>query len=189
MINIIDDFLDKQTYKDTYERLSSNEFKEVVAGDKSFWVQYDTPEFAEMIIKKISSVEGVERTNVYSFFRVATNKVDTDWRIHSDAIINGDRPKRALVLYLSPPEGELGLHGTAFWEHKELGYSLPEDISFDKYDDILLNESNNIQKWNLSSVVGYKVNRGVCYPCNFFHSKYPNVGWSKGRIVYVMFYK
>ena len=188
MINIIDNFLDGDMYKEVYEKLSSNEFKEIAAGDKSFWVQFSNPEFDGLVLDKISKIEGIERKNIFSFFRVATDKVDIDWRIHSDAIINGERPQRALVLYLSPSSMD-GLHGTAFWKHRQLGDCLSEDVSFEDYDNILLNESNNIDKWDLQSVIGYKINRAVCYPCNYFHSKYPNKGWADGRMVYIMFYK
>lgn len=188
MINVIDNFLDIDIYKEVYEKLISNDFKEVPAGDKSFWVQFSNPEFDQLVLDKISKTEGIRRKNILSFFRVATDKVDTDWRIHSDAIINNDRPKRALVLYLSPSKME-GLHGTAFWKHKELGDYLPENISCKDFDEVLLSDSNNVDKWDLHSVIGYKINRAVCYPCNYFHSKYPNVGWPDGRMVYVMFYK
>jgi hypothetical protein len=188
MINVIDNFLEKDIYEPLYKKLSSNQFKEIPAGDKSFWVQFSTPEFDALVLNKISTLEGVKRKNIFSFFRVATDKVDTDWRIHSDAIINGERPERALVLYLSPSH-MTGLHGTAFWEHKELGESLPEDVSFEDYDKVLLGDSNNIDKWDLRSVIGYRINRAVMYPCNYFHSKYPNEGWAEGRMVYVMFYK
>ena len=44
-----------------------------------------------------------------------------------------------------------------------------------------------LTKWNLKSVIGYKPNRLISYPCNYFHSKYPNE--FKNRIVFVMFYK
>lgn len=188
MINIIDNFLSDGLYKAIYEKLSSNDFKEVQAGDKSFWVQFSDPTFDELVLNKISDIEGVKRRNIFSFFRVATDKVDTDWRIHSDAIINGERPDRALVLYLSPSRME-GLHGTAFWKHRQFGDSLPSDISFEDYDKVLLEDSNMLYKWDLHSVVGYKENRGLMYPCNYFHSKYPNIGWPEGRMVYVMFYK
>jgi len=188
MINIIDNFLSEELYNSVYNTLINNEFTEVQAGDKSFWIQSAMADFDELVINKISSIEGVERKNIFSFFRVATDKVDTDWRIHSDAIINGQRPNRALVLYLSPSQME-GLHGTAFWKHNELGKCLPNNVSFEEYDKVLASESNDISKWELQSVVGYEVNRGVMYPCNYFHSKYPNVGWESGRIVYVMFYK
>lgn len=188
MINIVDDFLDKDIYEAIYEKLISNDFNEIKAGDKSFWVQLSDPEFDEMIINKISEIENIKRRNVFSFFRVATDKIDTDWRIHSDSIINGERPDRAMVLYLSPSSMK-GLHGTALWNHKELGDHMAEDISFEKYDGVLLSDSNNLEKWDLQSVIGYKVNRGVSYPCNYFHSKYPNEGWEEGRMVYVIFYK
>jgi hypothetical protein len=188
MINIIDDFLESNLYDAVYGSLCNNEFQAIDVGDKKFWVQYSNKDFDDYVIKKLSDIEGVERRNIFSFFRVATDKLDTDWRIHSDAIINGERPERALVLYISPSSIK-GLHGTAFWKHKELGDCLPEDVSFEKYDEVLLNESNNIDKWDLHSVVGYKVNRALCYPCSYFHSKYPNLGWEDGRMVYVMFYK
>jgi hypothetical protein len=45
-----------------------------------------------------------------------------------------------------------------------------------------------LDKWSLNSVVGYKPNRLVSYPCNYFHSKYPNKSWKEGRVVFVMFY-
>ena len=188
MINIVDSFLSEELYNSVYNTLIDNEFIEVQAGDKSFWIQNSNPEFDNLVISKISNIEGFERENIFSFFRVATDEVDTDWRIHSDAIINGQRPERALVLYLSPSQMG-GLHGTAFWKHNELGKCLPENVSFEEYDKILASESNDISKWELQSVVGYEVNRGVMYPCNYFHSKYPNLGWESGRIVYVMFYK
>jgi hypothetical protein len=188
MINIIDNFLDSNTYNETYNKLTSNDFNKVDVGDKSFWVQLSTPEFDELVLDKISKVEDTRRRNILSFFRVATDKVDTDWNIHSDAIIDGERPDRALVLYLSPSNMN-GLHGTAFWKHKELGDCLPNNVSFEQYDDVLDKESNNIDRWELQTVVGYKINRALMYPCNYFHSKYPNVGWGSGRIVYVMFYK
>jgi hypothetical protein len=188
MINVIDDFLDADIYDIVYQAISSNEFTEVNTGEKSFWVQFSNKEFDSLVIEKISDMEGIERRNILSFFRIATDKVDIDWRIHADSIINGERPDRALVLYLSPSKME-GLHGTAFWKHKDLGYSLPSDVSFERHDEVLRRDSNDIDKWELHSVVGYKENRCICYPSNYFHSKYPNMGWSEGRMVYVMFYK
>ena len=188
MINIVDNFLDDLTYISTYNKLLENDFEEVVVGDKSFWVQFSNPEFDKTILDKVSSIEGVERKSVLSFFRVATDELDTDWRIHADSIINGERPTRALVLNISPSK-MTGLHGTAFWSHVDLGDSLYDGVSFEDFDGMLLNDSNDLSKWDLQSVVGYKINRAVCYPCNYFHSKYPNIGWASGRMVYVMFYK
>lgn len=188
MINIIDNFLDEGVYESVYDDLVSKDFNKVDVGDGSFWVQSSSPEFEDLVINSISAMENKPIRSVFSFFRIATDKVDTDWRIHSDAIINGEKPDRALVLYMSPSE-MVGLHGTAFWKHKDLGDCLPEDVSFEEYDEVLAKESNNMSSWDLQTVVGYKVNRAVTYPCNYFHSKYPNMGWESGRVVYVMFYK
>jgi hypothetical protein len=188
MINVTDNFLSQDVYDYVYGTLLENEFNGVSVRDGHFWVQNSWVDFDRIVLDKINKIERSNRRNILSFFRLATNELDTDWRIHSDAIIDGERPERALVLYLSPSTME-GLHGTAFWKHKELGDCLPSNISSEDYDNILANEANNIDKWDLGSVIGYKVNRVVSYPCNYFHSKYPNLGWSEGRMVYVMFYK
>ena len=55
-------------------------------------------------------------------------------------------------------------------------------------DTIIKEDSNNKTKWKLSSVIGYKDNRLLSYPCEYFHSKYPNE-YKNQRIVIVMFYK
>ena len=160
MINVIDNFLEDSLCMETFNKLLNNEFKEIKAGDKSFYVQFSNELFDNIVLEKINKIDGVNRRNILSFFRVATDKIDTDWRIHSDAIINDERPDRALVLYLSPSNMQ-GLHGTALWRHKEFGDSLQEDVSNELFDKVLLNDSNDITKWELSSVIGYKVNRAV----------------------------
>jgi hypothetical protein len=53
---------------------------------------------------------------------------------------------------------------------------------------MLLEDADNESKWKLNSVVGYKANRLLSYPCEYFHSKYPNK-FKDQRIVVVMFYK
>ena len=66
MINIVDNFLDDLTYISTYNKLLENDFEEVVVGDKSFWVQFSTPEFDKTVLDKVSSIEGKE--SLYSVF-------------------------------------------------------------------------------------------------------------------------
>ena len=51
-----------------------------------------------------------------------------------------------------------------------------------------ISDANDKSKWKLNSVIGYKDNRLLSYPCEYFHSKYPNE-YTKQRIVIVMFYK
>lgn len=188
MINIVDNFLESNVYDSVYDSLKNNYFQEVEVGDKKFWVQYSNENFNKYVVEKLSAIDGVQRECLLGFFRVATEEVDTDWRIHADSKVGDIDPERALVLYISPSTKE-GLHGTAFWKHKEVGYEMPLDVSSKEADRFLLEEANNIDNWELHSVVGYRPNRALMYPPNYFHSKYPNVGWKEGRMVYVMFYK
>jgi hypothetical protein len=188
MINIVDNFLGKGVYDAVYKLLSNNEFQAVEVGDKKFWVQYSDEEFDKYILDKLSAIDGVKRESLLAFFRVATEEVDTDWRIHADSKVGDIRPERALVLYISESTKE-GLHGTAFWKHKEMGYEMPLDVSNEESDRFLLEEANQVDNWELHSVIGYKPNRALMYPSNYFHSKYPNEGWKEGRMVYVMFYR
>ena len=91
-------------------------------------------------------------------------------------------------MYISPKTIK-ELHGTALWEHKVLGKCLSKNTSKEDFNKLILNESENLEMWNLSSVVGYEENRVISYPANYFHSKYPNKSWEEGRQVFVMFYK
>lgn len=187
MINIIDDFLDKEVYESVYNRLLNNQFQGVDAGDKKFFIQYSDKEFDQLILNKLSIIDGVKRESLLAFFRVATEDLDNDWRIHADLNIGEIKPERALVLYISESTKE-GLHGTAFWKHKKVGYQMPDNVSDTDADKFLLEECNNLDNWELHSVIGYKTNRALMYPSSYFHSKYPNTGWKEGRMVYVMFY-
>tara|TARA_R110000744_G_scaffold257178_1_gene372604 strand:+ start:540 stop:1121 length:582 start_codon:yes stop_codon:yes gene_type:complete len=188
MIYIVDDFIDKNIFTLANKHLDSNKFQKLKAGKKDFHVQNSNKDFDDYVISKLSLIEDKKITNILSFFRVATDKLDISWRIHSDLNIDGQKPDRALVLYLSPREME-DLHGTALWEHDIYGRELPSNISDKDYNDMIDLDSNNLNKWRLSSVVGYEENRLISYPASYFHSKYPNVSWKEGRKVFVMFYK
>jgi len=53
---------------------------------------------------------------------------------------------------------------------------------------MLKEDAEDLKKWNVKSIIGHKKNRLLSYPCNYFHSKYPNK-FKESRIVFVMFYK
>mgnify|MGYP003675617944 FL=1 len=186
MIYIKDNFLPEIILNKLEEYLI--DFREVEAGDKKFWIMETPIDFQEWIIKKLELLENKEIKCILSFFRIATDKLDTDWRIHCDSIINQDLPERAIVLHFSQPPNRLT--GTAFWNHHKHGDSLSYDQLTDKeFDRLLLKDANDLNKWSLNTVVGQKKNRLLSYPSNYFHSKYPNKATEKGRKVFVMFYK
>jgi len=188
MIYIVDDIIEKDLFQLATDYLNEGEFEKVESGGKDFYIKESPESFTEHILSKLQAREGREMECILSFFRQATDELDVTWRIHSDLNINGQRPDRALVLYMSPREKE-DLHGTALWEHHRYGKELPHDISDEEYDSMIRVDSEDLDKWRLSSVVGYEKNRLISYPSSYFHSKYPNVSWKEGRKVFVMFYK
>ena len=185
MIYIIDDFLSKGLLTDLNSKLI--DFEGINVGDKIFYTIPPETSFVKYMALRLTEHENADVENVLAFFRQSTDKLDTDWRIHSDSKIEGDQPDRALVLYLSS-DIKKELHGTAFWSHEKYGDKLPE-ISNKEFDRLLIEDSNDKSKWDLKSVIGYKQNRLISYPCSYFHSKYPNKSWKQGRNIFVMFYK
>jgi len=182
MIYIIDNFLPKNLFNALRD---INEFNEVKTPGKSFWVSTLPVEFVKYVTNKISKIEGKEITNILCFLREANEDKDNDWRIHNDSIIEGQKPDRAMVLYVDSLENNL--NGTAFWEHVNYGETYIENNT-KEFNRMLTEDSNDKSKWKLKSIIGYKPNRLLSYPCNYFHSKYPNK-FKQSRKVLVMFYK
>ena len=90
------------------------------------------------------------------------------------------------MYYIESPN-QKKLNGTAFWEHKKHG-DVYNGESNEEFDQLIKEDYEDKNKWILKSVVGYKPNRLLSYPCNYFHSKYPNE-FKDSRKVLVMFYK
>ena len=183
MIYIKDNFLNQNLLDKFFQ--DDSEFSEYKTPGKSFWVRLPSKEFVEYTINKIESIEGNKIKSILAFFREAKEGQDNDWRIHNDSIISGEQPDRAIVLFMES-EDSSRLNGTAFWEHKEYGEVYKGD-GCEEYNE-MLDESENIDDWTLKSVIGYKQNRLLSYPCNYFHSKYPKE-FKEPRRVFVMFYK
>jgi len=184
MIYIKDDFLDINVIN--LLNKDKNVFQEVKTPGKSFWVKMPSDKFMELVCEEICKIENVKIKPILGFFREAKEGQDNDWRIHNDSIIEGQQPDRACVLYISE-EQEDGLNGTAFWEHWKHGEKF-ENVSIEEQNRLLKEDANSPEKWRLKSVIGHKKNRLISYPCNYFHSKYPNE-FINSRKVFVMFYK
>mgnify|MGYP003666921806 FL=1 len=183
MIYIKDDFLPHNLLNAIL--IDKEEYKEHKTPGKSFWVKKPSSIFIDYISNRISEIEGCKINNILCFFREAKKNQDNEWRIHNDTIIENQKPERAIVLFLSEDSYQ-GLNGTAFWSHKVHGDTYT-DGSVDDFNDLLINDSNDISKWNLKTIIGHKKNRLISYPCNYFHSKYPNE-FKNSRQVMVMFY-
>tara|TARA_B110000971_G_scaffold58472_1_gene59630 strand:+ start:18 stop:605 length:588 start_codon:yes stop_codon:yes gene_type:complete len=185
MIYIKDNFLDKELFDFVNKDLK--QFKEVQTPGKKFWVIEPSEAFIDYITQRISLIESVRVENVLAFFREAKKGQDNDWRIHNDSVIEGTQPDRAIVFYMSENKTK-ELNGTAFWKHKKYGDSFKDSFNLEEFNRLIKEESNDLDKWELSSVVGHKKNRLLSYPCDYFHSKYPKE-FEESRVVFVMFYK
>jgi len=184
MIYIIDDFLSKKTFE--IVKNNKENFKKVDFPDKSFWIKEPSPEFIAHFEDRLGAIEGNEVMNIIAFFREAKEGQDNEWRIHNDTIIEQQQPDRALVFCIKSPDDEL--NGTALWEHKKYGETFTESDNIEEFNRLLKEDANDKDKWNLKSIIGFKPNRLISYPCEYFHSKYPNE-FKGSRVVFVMFYK
>ncbi len=185
MIYIKDNFLDKELFDFVNKDLK--QFKEVQTPGKKFWVIEPSKAFIDYITRRLSIIESVRVENVLAFFREAKKGQDNDWRIHNDSVIEGTQPDRAIVFYMSENKTK-ELNGTAFWKHKKYGDSFKDSFNLEEFNRLIKEESNDLDRWELSSVVGHKKNRLLSYPCDYFHSKYPKE-FEESRVVFVMFYK
>ena len=95
MIYFIDDFLDKDLFEKTTQRLNSNSYVEYETPGKSFWIQESNNDFNDYVLQKLQKTEGNKLENILGFFRISNDVVDTNWRIHSDLNIQGEQPDRA----------------------------------------------------------------------------------------------
>ena len=185
MIYIKDNFLDKELFD--FDNKDLKQFKEVQTPGKKFWVIEPSKAFIDYITRRLSIIESVRVENVLAFFREAKKGQDNDWRIHNDSVIEGTQPDRAIVFYMSENKTK-ELNGTAFWKHKKYGDSFKDSFNLEEFNRLIKEESNDLDRWELSSVVGHKKNRLLSYPCDYFHSKYPKE-FEESRVVFVMFYK
>ena len=183
MIYVEDNFLPDNVFQSLVSY--SNNFEEVKTPGKSFWVKELPGDLTKYIIDKLEAIEGKKIKNILSFLREAKGEQDADWRIHNDSIIEGQQPDRAIVLYIKSNEAEL--NGTAFWKHEDYKYTYEKSNEVE-FNRMLKEDSNDITKWELNSVIGHKDNRLLSYPSEYFHSKYPNK-FKNQRVVLVMFYK
>ena len=185
MIYIKDNFLDKELFKLLNKTL--NNFTKVEMPGKNFWVKEPDKDLVKYITTKLSIIENNDIENILCFFREAKQDQDNTWRIHNDSIISNQKPDRALVLYMSDNKSK-SLNGTAFWEHKKYGDTFPNNKSSKEFNKMLSEDAEDLSKWNLKSIIGHKPNILISYPCEYFHSKYPNE-FIDSRVVFVMFYK
>lgn len=180
-----DNFLDNNLIDEVLS--DKSDFQKVDTPGKSFWIKLPSEKFLNEVKRNIEELEKKEIDVVFSFFREAKEGQDDELRIHNDSIINEKQPDRAGVLYIS--ENKLNyINGTAFWKHKRYGDTFNDVENLEEFNRLISEDSNEIDRWELKSIIGHKKNRFLSYPCNYFHSKFPRE-FRETRIVFVIFYK
>lgn len=179
MIIVTDDFFGKETFKAIQEYCTAD-FQILDIGEKKFSV-LQTPD----ALLPLLQINGYDLT--LTFIRNAYKDFDNDLRIHCDYYINNSKTDLASVLYINNPDGVIQ-NGTAFYNHETYGDKAPDDLSKEQFDKLIKEDSNDIQKWEMTDYIASKPNRRLLYDANYFHAKFPSVIEEGVRIVLVCFY-
>jgi len=188
---IIDEVLPKQDFNNFKNFSQTTTYQTVENNGKKFYVAYPPAELSNLLQKKIEEVYNKKIKVILSFVRMATEFIDTDWNIHADLKVSTlEDPSHGAVFYLT--ENFNHLNGTALWSHKQYGHCA-ENFSTEKIKQFSKDSSNDIDEWEINSIIGGIENRLISYPAKYFHSKYPKEMWGATqkdcRLVVAFFYK
>lgn len=178
-MKVEDNFLSEKDFADLLSFVNKEEFIEIGGEDKKFLAVITPDEIRE-------KMELLGYKTVFSFIRKAHKDFDTDPNIHADGVVLNENVDVASVLYITTSGTT---NGTAFYSHHHYGEHMPADISEEEFDRLLLEDSNDLSKWDLSELVLNRPNRLLQYDAKSFHSKYPPVIEEGERVVMATFYK
>lgn len=190
----IDDVLDSAEFENLKQYcFEDKRFTALEKGDHIYYVANAPQNVIDKIHTEIESIYNIKIKNIVCFLRLASSVFDTDLRIHCD---NGNvgtdfAPTHGGVFYIT--YGKNDINGTAFWRHNKYGYVCPTDFTDKDIQEKIMCDKEDVTKWNLNTIIGGLPNRLVCYPSQYFHSKYPRVmngiHPKDSRIVMVVFFK
>ena len=193
-IILVDDLLDTTEFENLKEYCFENRrFSALEKGDHIYYVANAPQEVIDKVTSHLEEIYNTKINNSVCFLRLASSFYDTDLRIHCD---NGNvgtdfAPTHGGVFYIT--SGKEEINGTAFWQHNKYGYVCPSNFTDEDIQKKIMCDKDDSSKWNLSTIIGGVPNRLVCYPSQYFHSKYPRVmnGLTpkQSRIVLVTFFK
>lgn len=179
MIYVQDSYFQPKVFN-LLQQYCKQEFQIIDRGGKEFLVLPTPKELVPLL-----QIDGNEL--ILSFIRKAHKEFDTSWRVHADNIIEGHKTSLASVLYISG--NDVSENGTATWKHHLHGTRLPEDVTDEEFDRLLLEDANDLDKWERMDFIKSEPNRMLTYESNLFHSKWPNIIEEGERIVLVNFYR
>jgi hypothetical protein len=193
-IIIADDILESEEFLNLKKYCTEEiKFESVEKGDHIYFVAQTPKNLEDKILQILQEIHKKQIDVAISFLRLANSKIDINLRVHCD---NGNvagkfNPTHGAVFYIT--HDSKNLNGTAFWKHKEFGYTCPDNFTNNDIQNKIMVDKEDSLKWDLSTIIGGVENRLVTYPAKYFHSKYPRIMGGKdlkdSRIIMALFYK
>jgi hypothetical protein len=139
-----------------------------------------SPRYDFLLSQAMAEAVGKQLRNIVSFYRLNTSKLDTEFRVHCDSVIQGEMTDWACVFYLNDSASS----GTAFYEHPVYGRHDESKLAIFNEDD---------GRWTPYYRYYAARNSMLVYPAKVFHGRFPwrATGDNKrdGRIVVAKFMK
>lgn len=190
---IIDDVLEKEEFIEYQHRLQNISVYSTFETSEKQKLYVTEPPFGlkEKLVSVLEEVHNKSICMSLCIVRKSTHYLDKDWNIHSDAYVtNEPKPTHSAVYYITENNNEL--NGTALWKHKDHKHYIDDSLSLDEIKEFTDTNYNEIDNWELSSVIGGVENRLFIHPVECFHSKFPKQAWgstqANGRLVVSMLY-
>lgn len=155
-------------------------FKDIPAG-KGDTLRLAKPDsnIVNLIKQRIEAELKLDLSLIISFVRLNHNFVNNTFRVHSDTVIEGQKPDVAAVFYFDTVKDT----GTALFEHPTYG-RLNKD-----YSESAIFKDNEL--WHPYMRYESEANSAFVYNADLYHGRYPWEAYGdsqkNGRIVIVMF--
>ena len=148
-----------------------------------------TDEWVKEVKDSLRCLTNRRVSNLLTFARMSTTTRDARPRIHADSTMDATH---AFVWSGEEPPSEMPGSGTGFFRHAVHGVSLPlTRENRGEHERLLREETDQLSRWRLWTVMPLKTNRLTVYKAEFFHCRYPYVGWGSSpedaRVVVVGF--
>lgn len=182
MHKVIDNVLPEDIFQVFKRKCRNAVYKDIPAGmGDTLRLAKPDPLIVDFILKEISKSLCMKLRVIISFARLNHNNVNNTFRVHSDTLIEGEKPDIAAVFYFDTVVNT----GTALFKHPEYGL-----INGNPSQSLIFKDN---ELWEPYLKYESKANSAFIYNADLYHGRYPweayGTSQKDGRIVLVMFLK
>lgn len=168
-------------YKSVKEIAKATNYRPVKTETGEYLFLGKIPSFIRSaLLLEVETLVGKSLKEIATFYRLNTSIHDTEFRIHCDSEINGEKPTYACVFYLHKSKES----GTALYSHESHGLRARDKVVIFDSDDGL---------WEPWRKILAEENKLFVYEADLFHGRFPWKCWGSskqdGRLVIVGFFK